>query len=437
MLAEVMLTDYAAETFADIDDAIEVEDNMVVFHLLSPSSFFLKIIALPFCGIVDKETVIELGGWPGTAETWPDYADQPLEDSVLSNTIVGTGPFIVESWTPGVEATFVRNEDYWREPAALERVVLQRVDEWTTRRLMLANGDADIVDVPQPYLEQVEAMDGVRVIRGLPLYTIWAVFLTRDIDMVDNPFVGSGQLDGEGIPSDFFNDLDVRKGFNYAFDTETYIDDVMEGAAIEPATCIPSGMAYYDPDLEPYPYDTGLAAEHLKAALDGDVWEEGFEFTIAWVSGEAEGKAAAEVLELGLEMLNPNFQVDLQPMQLAEFMDEFMANRIPAFVWAWTADYLDPHNFAQPFMHSTGFYSASQNITGYDELVMRGVSMADGPEREALYQEIQQTCFDDALSIFMAQPSAWHVEREWVKGWYQFIPQWNLQYYYPLSKSAE
>ena len=114
-----------------------------------------------------------------------------------------------------------------------------------------------------------------------------------------------------------------------------------------------------------------------------------------------------------------------------------MAGRLPAFAWSWTADYLDPHNFTQPFMHSAGFYAGSQNITGYDELVELGGTMSDGPEREALYEQLQQICRDDALSIFYAQPTSWHVAREWVRGWYPFIPQWSVEYYYPLSKSME
>ena len=436
MLAEVLLPGYTAESFEEIDRAIEVEDSMVVFNLRSPSTFFLKIVALTFCAIVDKETTVGLGGWPGTAETWQDYADLPLEDSVLANTIIGTGAFTLDSWTPGVEAVFSRNDDYWREPAELETVLLYRIDEWTTRRLMLENGDADIVDVPRQYLDQMEATDGVRVTRDLPLYTIAAVFLTRDIDMVDNTYVGSGTL-GNGVPVDFFNSLDVRKGFNYAFDADAFIEDVYGGDALHPASCVPYGMAYFDEDLEPYSYDETLAEQYLKAASGGQVWDEGFTLTVSYVSGEAEAKSAAEILELGLESLNSKFQVDLQPLPMATFMDEFMAGRLPAFIWSWTADYLDPHNFTQPFMHSAGFYSDSQNITGYDELVEQGGTMADGPEREALYKQLQQICHDDAVSIFYAQPTSWHVSREWVRGWYPFIPQWSIEYYYPLSKSAE
>jgi len=436
MLAEVLLPDYTAESFEEIDSAIEVEGNMVVFHLRNPSAFFLKIIALTFCAVVEKETTVGLGGWPGTAETWQDYADQPPEDSVLAKNIVGTGPFLLDSWTPGVEAIFVRNDNYWREPAQLERVFLYRIDEWMTRRLMLENGDADIVNVPRQYLDQVEEMDGVRVIRDLPTYVIYAVFMTQDIDMTDNTFVGTGEL-GDGVPADFFNSLDVRKGFNYAFDADAFIEDVYGGDALHPASCVPYGMAYFDPDLDPYPFDEDLATQYLKSAFDGQLWEEGFTLTVAFISSEAESKAAAEILEQGLESLNSKFHVELQPIMGGTFEDEANAGRLPAFISGWGADYLDPHNFTQPFMHSIGYYAGRENITGYDDLVEQGGAMADGPEREALYKQLQQICYDDALSIFYAQPTEWQVSREWVRGWYPFIPQWTIEYYYPLSKSAE
>ena len=40
-----------------------------------------------------------------------------------------------------------------------------------------------------------------------------------------NPYIGSGELDGNGIPADFFSDVHVRKAFNYCFDYDAYIDD--------------------------------------------------------------------------------------------------------------------------------------------------------------------------------------------------------------------
>src|SRR5215216_2456884 len=36
-----------------------------------------------------------------------------------------------------------------------------------------------------------------------------------------SPYIGSGQLDGNGIPADFFGDIHIRKAFSYSFDFET------------------------------------------------------------------------------------------------------------------------------------------------------------------------------------------------------------------------
>src|SRR5512140_1124350 len=46
---------------------------------------------------------------------------------------------------------------------------------------------------------------------------------------VQNPYIGSGKLDGNGIPPDFFTDVNVRKGFSYSFDWDTFITDVYKG----------------------------------------------------------------------------------------------------------------------------------------------------------------------------------------------------------------
>ena len=46
-----------------------------------------------------------------------------------------------------------------------------------------------------------------------------------------NKRIGSGALDGKGIPPDFFSDIHIRKAFNYSFDWDTYIKQVQNGEA--------------------------------------------------------------------------------------------------------------------------------------------------------------------------------------------------------------
>lgn len=421
-------------TFEQIDKAVEVEGDSVVFHLARPAPYFLSILTLPWCSIVDKETVIGWGGWPGTADTWQEYNDLPEAESVLCSRMIGTGPFILQSWTPGVEAVFVRNENYWRKPPALKRVILKRVDEWSTRRLMLANGDADIVEVPRQFLPQVEGMEGVRVVKKLPIYTVFAIHFNQDIAPVGNPYLGSGKLDGNGIPPNFFADINVRKAFSYAFDYELAIRDVWGGDAFRLASCVPHGMKYFDADLKPYNYDPEKAIEYFKKAFNGELWEKGFRLSIVVLAGAEVLKAISEILEYGVESINPKFKIEIQEVNAASLFAEMREGKLPIFPMAWTADFLDPHNFTQPYMHSAGAYGVAQGIKGYDELVEKGGALPDGPEREAVYRELQRICHEDALDIFVAQPTTHHVERTWVHGWYRAIPQWNLVYFYPLYK---
>ena len=74
-----------------------------------------------------------------------DFTDPAAEDSILFNAANGTGPYILDHWTPGEELVLVANENYWRQEgdpiweggpsgvASIKRVVTLFVDEWGTR----------------------------------------------------------------------------------------------------------------------------------------------------------------------------------------------------------------------------------------------------------------------------------------------------------------
>src|SRR3990172_7664569 len=111
--------------------------------LAQPFAPFQSIIAQTWGSVMDKEWVMENGGWDGSCDTWQNYYGVLAENDPFTSIMNGTGPFKLDHWTPGEEVVLVRNDDYWRTepayeggpsgPAALERVVLQNVEEWGTR----------------------------------------------------------------------------------------------------------------------------------------------------------------------------------------------------------------------------------------------------------------------------------------------------------------
>ncbi len=72
----------------------------------------------------------------------------------FEKTMIGTGPFKLESYTPKVGAAFVRNPDYWDGPAPLERVEITFYTDYQPQILALQAGELDVMQ-QAPVLQSV------------------------------------------------------------------------------------------------------------------------------------------------------------------------------------------------------------------------------------------------------------------------------------------
>lgn len=425
--------------FKDIDDTIEVVGNDVVFHLKQPYPPFLAVWANTWGSIVSKEFCVENGDWPGTAETWKEYNNPEPGEEGLHGIACGSGPFKLERWEPGVETVLVRHNDYWREPAKLKRAIWKVIDEWTTRKLMIMAGDADIVYVPRQYMLELEEIKGIRVTKNLPTIDLAAAFFNLDINPEGNTDIGSGKLDGKGIPSDFFSDKDVRSGFAYSFDWDTYLKDVFFNEAEQPVGPIPTGLAYRNPKQKVFHFDPEKAKEYFQKAWGGKVWEKGFQFNMLYNTGNAQREVAAFMFKENVESLNPKFRIEVRSVEWASYLRELIQRRLTLFLIGWVADFADAHNFVHPFMHSQGDFSCFQSYNNplVDELIWRAINTTESKERERMYHQLQIIYHDDCPSVPLHQMLRRHYERDWVKGWYYnpILPNGDIAgYLYSISK---
>jgi small subunit ribosomal protein S4 len=67
-------------------------------------------------------------------------------------------------------------------------------------------------------------------------------------------------LDGNGVPPDFFGDIHVRRGFAYAFDWDTFANDLYNGEAVQSIELPLVGMPGYNPDQAHYYFDLAKSA---------------------------------------------------------------------------------------------------------------------------------------------------------------------------------
>jgi len=145
-----------------VKSAITADDQTgtVTMTLAQPWSPLLATLANTWGSIMDKEWVIEKGGWDGSCETWQNYYAMSSAEDPFSKIANGTGPFKLDYWNAGEEVSLVRNNEYWGKAASLEHVLIKEVGEFGTRFSMLQAGDADAVVVPAAYRTQVDPLVG-------------------------------------------------------------------------------------------------------------------------------------------------------------------------------------------------------------------------------------------------------------------------------------
>jgi len=460
--------------------AIVADDaaGTVTFNLAQSWGPFIPTLAQTWGSVMDKAWVIENGGWDGSCDTWQNYYGVSSAEDVFTDIMNGTGPFMLDQWVKGEEVDLVRNDNYWRTepaweggpsgPAVLERVVIKGVDEWGTRFAMAQAGDTDMVYVPLQNSAQIDPLVGelceynsqtdsfdpcqptenpdgpMRLWKGYPTVSRQDVFLTWNIVSPEggNPYIGSGKLDGNGIPPDFFSDVHIRKAFNYCFDWDTYIQDALVGEAIQSVGLELPGMPGYDVNGPKYSYDLDKCAEEFQAAeLTGEngetVWDVGFRFQAAFNTGNVSRQTVAEILQANLSEVNDKFVVEILGLPWPTFLQAQRASTLPLFVSGWLEDIHDPHNWFQPYL--VGTYGRRQQLpedvtAQFQDLLNQGVSESDPAKRAEIYTQVNQLVYDLAPDIILAIPTGRHYQQRWVNGWY-YNPIYPGNYFYPLSKN--
>lgn len=388
-------------TWELIDGAVEcTDDHTVVFTLdhVDPA-FFVKMMFVN-ASVVDSAWAIEQGMWDGTGDTWRDWVGRDMRQEGLHLAASGTGAYALASADENrqVATAFA---DYWDGEPQISNVVVETVPEQASRILALRQGDADRIDTGDlaTILAQLENASGVQVLSE-PHWastSVGAIFFNQAIVEEDNrDIIGSGELDGKGIPGDFFSDLDLRKCFAYSFDQQTFIDQVLAGHGEVLTMALPASFLGYDPDLPVYDLDPEAAEEHCRAAWDGEVWENGFEFTATYNEGNTSRQAALEIIKANIEDLNAGFTMHVRAIAWPDFLELQRVSKTSAFVLGWAPDYADSSNYIDTFYLSSGYFGATYHFKDdeVDELIRAANSTTDADEREAHYRRIGELGYE-------------------------------------------
>lgn len=263
-------------------------------------------------------------------------------------------------------------------------------------------------------------------------------------------YIGSGKLDGNGIPADFFADVHIRRAFSYAFDWNVFIDDVLQGEGVQSIQIPLAGMPGYDPNAPHFTNDLEKSAEEFQLAdLDhdgipagedpeGDVWTTGFRIQMLYNQGNTTRQAIAEILAANLSEVNELFVVETLGLPWPAYLTAQRSGTIPIMTAAWQEDIHDAHNWYQPY--TVGTYGIRQNMpedlrAQFKALVDAGVSETDPEKRAEIYYQINQLYYDSVPGIPLTSGISHTYEQKWVQNRI-YNPILCGDYYYQMTKAA-
>ncbi|WP_291426380.1 ABC transporter substrate-binding protein [Deinococcus sp.] len=393
-------------TWAKIAGAVKCNAaGQLVFNLVKVDPAFLSKLAYAGQSIVDKKYTAGLGDWDGTEATWKQWVGKDLTASPLAKKPNGTGAYQMLK-SDANTYLFTAFPGYWGKQPSIKNVIVQKVPELAARQQALLRGDADIIEGADRAVDeaQMKGKPGVTWVDDLPYVNAPALFMNENIKK--KSLLGSGKLDGKGVPANFFADANIRRAFAYAFNYGQYMKDVQGGKAKQRTMLIPDTMLGYDAKVGKYTYDPKKAAAYFKQAFGGQVWNNGFSLTVNYRAGSEGPKTAMEMLKKNVEALNPKFHMTIQPEPWSDMLGATKRGEEAMFIIAWIPDYADPDNYLYAFYSSNGFYNGRVNFKDalLDKWLDQARATVNPAERARLYSLVGNRAYEQARYIVMPVP---------------------------------
>jgi len=341
-----------------VTDISAADESTVVFSLENPNPGLLTKLA------VDKTMGI--------------IARENVEDGSISTQPMGTGPFMITDFQPGVQILLERNPNYWQAGLPyLDAVEIRIISDESVRRSALVSGDVDwAISIPSQSVEELKSRDDV-IVDDTPAGSYWYIGLNTGRDPV--------------------SDAKVRQAISYAINRDQIVQAATFGIAQATQDPIPSSSAW---NFEYMPYEQSL--DKAKELLAEAGVEDGFELEIMPTTQYEESIRIAQVLQAQLAPLG--ISASIRTLEWAEWLEEQGAGNYDTYVCSWNV-LVDPDDFFYA-QHRTGEVF---NFTGYsnatvDELLDQGRLAQDGNERRDIYEQINKQIVDDAPYIYLYNP---------------------------------
>lgn len=351
-----------------ITDVRVVDDRTVVFEF--DASYPYQLADAIEGGILPQHVFGEVPFERWTTHDW-------------SAVDIGSGPFLLQSHSPGQETVLVRNQRYFREGyPLLDSVVVRYVPDINNLLTQLLAGDID-------YLEGVPPRDAHRLADD-PRFTV----IPFDYPAYD--YIG---WNGASPP---FDDPALRLAMTLGIDRRALVEDLLYGFGSISKGPLPSSYWGADRDLQPWPHDPAQARRIISDSGYSTTGEgRVLEFELLTNSGN---RVREEMLVKIQEQLSRiGVRVHARPLEMRTMREKVMEGEYDAYLGSWV--FVGKVEIG-PFFGSSAVPPHGYNVVRYsssevDRLLQQLSATTDWQERKPILNAIQRRIHRDQPYSFL------------------------------------
>ena len=353
--------------------------------------------------------------------------------NVTTGDLVGTGPFVYDSYIPGYEINFHAFENYWKGSANIKNLVYSIIPNTNTRNEALLNGNIHFLQNPTlSMLTTFGANPSLRV---------------ADYGMTDAiiRFLGMNTVQ---INRTF------REAISYAVNYSHIINVIEEGSSERVNSPVPIGIMYANDTFDIPIFNItrarivmqsmgfGASLDPTYPGPDEFLWDNitFISYNYTYITGNTVQEDIYQLLPGDLDLIGIDL-IDVE-ISLIEFYDKLFEigghhrNELQLYVWEWIPYFNDPSKLIDSlFTNRTivsngvqynGYFEAKQagrdplNLWDNVQLLMEEALVETDPLlRKNMYNRIQELLIEDMPCAWLYSLKIYHVYQNNLGGFQQ------------------
>jgi len=377
-----------------------VDDHTFRVKLLRADKLTMNDIAVPVPCIYNSELVKKNA-----------TKEDPWGLVYTKNNVAGGGAFKVETFRPGQEIIYVRNEDWKSGPLPKLRRIIQRdVPNAGNRRALLIKGDIDITfDLPPKDFSELSKEGGA-------------------VKVTSTPIENAMYYLGMNTTKPPFNDPRVRQAVAYVLPYDKMYDNALYGR----------GIKLYGGDAQvktiAWPQPTGYKSDvaKAKALLAQAGHANGFETTLSFdLGGATVGEPMAVLIQESLGQIGIKATINKIPG--ATWRSALLKKDMPLLINRFGGWLNYPEYFFFWCYHGQNavFNTMSYQNPKLDKMITNARFAESKPIYESSVKEMIQLAYDEVPRVPMFQPTMDVAMQKDVQGymyWFHLQPDYRQLY---------